>query len=272
MPKYKIIWKYSLSVVRQERYEEKLTLRSDDEDEEVPQCQVATVQSLTASPSTDRGYGYEISNESTSETRTDNNQVREEQESPGITNEKATLVDAFNSSLNSYEETRKRIKREDTKKFFHRQYSINLVEIQDFKESTTFIWNPQNKNYILTFSKADSSIDTIESKEEAYGLIRRMRTHVRRAYPKLVLPGNVLYIYQLDDTKSKQPDCCRLLCSKVFCCFNTCQFKQHIDYDSRWAHRDEFSRIVITNRMLLDHLPNQVDDALTYFNSTRRYI
>lgn len=226
------MWKYSLSVVRRERYEEKLTLRSDDEEEEV---QVATVQNLTASPQANHEYGYEINNESSTEAKTDNVQVglRDEHDSPGITNEKATLVEAFNSSSNSYEETRKRIRRESSKKFFQRQYSINLVEIQDFKESTAFIWNPLNNNYILTFSKADSSIDMIESKEEAYGLIRRMRSHVRQAYPKLVLPGNVLYIYQLDDTNRKKPGCCRLVCSKVFCYLDACQIKQHIDYDSR---------------------------------------
>ena len=101
----------------------------------------------------------------------------------------------------------------------------------------------------------------------ANDLIKKMKRHVKETYPRLVLPGNILYIYQIESMTKRS--CCSSLCSSIFC---FCTSKTLIAYDSRWAHRSEFKKILITNRMLLDHFPNQVDDALDYFANTRRYV
>lgn len=109
-----------------------------------------------------------------------------------------------------------------------------------------------------------------ENLQTVLDLTKRMKRYVKESYPVLVLPGNILYIYQIDSQVKK--NCCHSFCSTLFCCFDACQSKKFIDYDSRWASREEFKNIVITNRMLLDHFPNQVNDALDYFHSTNRYV
>ncbi len=223
-----------MSVVKQKADE---GLICQQNDEEAPTL-VSTVQNINATPflpSTEIEYGYEINSENMA--TYPNTQLEEPLDSSD-----GPLISEVSIS---YEETRKRTKQENKKTFMKRQYSTNVVEIEDFK---------------------DEAKELIETKEEAYTLIRVMESHVEKTYPNLVLPGNILYIYRLDE-RSTKPSCCNFLCSKIFCCHKTT-----IDYDSRWAHRDEFTQIIITNRMLLDHFPNQVDDALNYFNSTRRYI
>jgi len=38
----------------------------------------------------------------------------------------------------------------------------------------------------------------------------------------------------------------------------------------RYADSTEFRKIIITNRMLMDHFPNNVENALSYFNTTSK--
>jgi hypothetical protein len=137
---------------------------------------------------------------------------------------------------------------------FHRSH--NIVDIADFNTSSTHI-------------KIENNIkkEHIQSSVVAYELIKKMRKHVKETYPNLVLPGNILYIYKIESNDTKK-GCCHLLCSKICCCFYICKTNKEIAFDSRWASRDEFKKILITNRMLLDHFPNTVDDALNYFNTT----
>ena len=122
-------------------------------------------------------------------------------------------------------------------------------------------------NLCLIIDKDSNKPDNLQT---VLDLTKKMKRHVRESYPVLVLPGNILYIYQIDSHLKKS--CCHTICSTLFCCFDSCQSKNLIDYDSRWASREEFKNILITNRMLLDHFLNQVNDALNYFHSTNRYV
>lgn len=69
-------------------------------------------------------------------------------------------------------------------------------------------------------------------------------------YEELNLPGRILYIYDLETRTSR--------------CYPLCKGKQSFDF--RWASSDEFKKIIITRRMLIDHFPNTLNDALKYFN------
>ena len=69
-------------------------------------------------------------------------------------------------------------------------------------------------------------------------------------YEELNLPGQILYIYDLDSRPSR--------------CYPFC--KDNPSFDFRWASSDEFKKIVITRRMLIDHFPNTLHDALKYFH------
>ena len=88
-----------------------------------------------------------------------------------------------------------------------------------------------------------------------------MKKFVRKTYPELILPGNVLYIYRACDTSINESRWW-LVCSKLF--FWTNFFKKKIDYNFRWAQNDEFSRIIISRRMIVDHLTENLEDALNY--------
>ena len=64
---------------------------------------------------------------------------------------------------------------------------------------------------------------------------------------------------------------------KCSCCKRTSPDRVKPDelaeYDSRWADRDEFKKILITNRIIMDHFPDTVDNALKYFsNSSGPYL
>lgn len=114
---------------------------------------------------------------------------------------------------------------------------------------------------------------SIKTSIVAYKSLKNMMKNVYDTYPeRLVMPGNILYIYRIKTLNSNQPVLNRI-CSTIFGCFKFCKNKKYeIHYDSRWATQDEFKKIVITNRMLLDHFPNTVTDALTYFSSTDRLV
>jgi sn1-specific diacylglycerol lipase len=69
-------------------------------------------------------------------------------------------------------------------------------------------------------------------------------------YEDLNMPGCILYIYDLQSNISR---CYPLRKGKPL-------------YDVRWATAEEFKNIIITRRMLIDHFPNAVHDALKYFH------
>ena len=68
-------------------------------------------------------------------------------------------------------------------------------------------------------------------------------------YEDLNLPGNILYIYDLESRSRR--------------CYSLC--KGTPSFDCRWANSEEFKKIIITRRMLIDHFPNTLHDALKYF-------
>lgn len=92
--------------------------------------------------------------------------------------------------------------------------------------------------------------------------------HVKETYPELQLPGNILYIYRIK--QNVVPSRLASFRNRIFCMFNSCRTAHLVNYDSRWASSDEFKKIIITNRMLMDHFPNHVEEALSYFNTTNK--
>ena len=106
----------------------------------------------------------------------------------------------------------------------------------------------------------------IKTAAVTYKQLKVMMRHINNTYADLQLPGNILYIYQLYSTAFSK----RSLVNKILCC---CKSKQpEIRYNVRWAHQKEFKKIIITNRMLMDHFPNQVEDALKFFVPDRETI
>lgn len=238
LPKYKIIWKYSLSFVKRSNDEEHFINYSSSGEESDEDTTLQTVVNMTSNPE----------NEVLVDEIHDHLQIESDQYVDENHVDSNSTVNLFRATTLAIQEQKQKLKREASNLFTK---STNLVEIDDFNES-------ENPN------------EPIKSKEVAYSLIKRMKHHVKETYPTLVLPGNILYIYQIQSSVKKS--CFKSIGSTVFCCFDSCQSADNLIYDSRWAHRDEFKKIVITNRMLLDHFPNQVDNALNYFHSTKRYI
>ena len=224
LPKYRIIWKYSLSFVKTDLNRNNLSSYSSDEDEE--EVEVEEIEYNKNDIITTRIVPTQS----------------EEQIININSNDRENLISS--TSLVS----------KDTQQLKHFSKTTNIVDIADFKTA--------NK---------DSKKELIESSTVAYELIKKMRMHVKEAYPNLVLPGNILYIYKIESNKPNK-SCCGPFCSKICCCFNLCRKSGGLDFDSRWACRSEFKKILITNRMLLDHFPNTLDNALNYFNSTKFYI
>ena len=98
---------------------------------------------------------------------------------------------------------------------------------------------------------------SIKTSIVAYKSLKNMMKNVYDTYPeRLVMPGNILYIYRIKTLNSNQPVLNRI-CSTIFGCFKFCKNKKYeIHYDSRCATQDEFKKIVITNRMLLGEIYN----------------
>jgi hypothetical protein len=89
-----------------------------------------------------------------------------------------------------------------------------------------------------------------------------MIQNVNETYPELTIPGHILYIYRIQKSEKKRS--CTFFSSIISkCCMNGTNIRE---YDYRWAAREEFKKILITNRTLIDHFPNSVEDALKYFS------
>lgn len=257
LPKFKIIWKYSLSFVKEKNGEndedQYLPAGSSSDNESDLDLGRSSIISINESPPLLQEIMVtQATPQDTHHLNNKDSEIIEEMNEMNETNDKANLF-----QTKTYLSTHDKIKEETTKleitaKNMFSNFS-NLFEINDFKNEGI-----------------DYSNEEIDSQAVAIDLIKKMKKHVKETYPKLVIPGNILYIYQINN-KRKQ-SCCHSMCSTIFCCFDSCQVKNLVDYDSRWAYRDEFKKIVITKRLLLDHFPNQVDDALNYFNSTNRYV
>lgn len=126
--------------------------------------------------------------------------------------------------------------------------------------------------------QSKTSVDSNKSKSLQAGLaqvdfmaiqqeVNRMIADVYSTYPELCIPGNILYIHRIHT--GKEPGHCVEFCLRTFsCCFSQAAKKLSCDFDYRWADREEFKKILITNRTLIDHFPNSVEEALRYFSST----
>lgn len=118
--------------------------------------------------------------------------------------------------------------------------------------------------------------NTIErqKKTSIHGLkqVKQMIHTVYSTYPEMTMPGNILYIYRVKSYGLRKPisrrvfNLCRMMCRSSS--NENRPSGSSIEYDSRWASRDEFKKILITNRILMDHFPNNLQSALDYFNST----
>jgi hypothetical protein len=123
---------------------------------------------------------------------------------------------------------------------------------------------------------------TLRTSVIAYQMVKKMMKNVYNQYPELQLPGHILYIYQLHPNRRlRKRTLYKRVCSSLFCCICNCFDKSSsrktsasdsIAYDSRFATQDEFKKIVVTTRMLIDHFPNNVESALQYFNITNRVL
>ena len=113
---------------------------------------------------------------------------------------------------------------------------------------------------MMTYATA-AAVETIVSMQQ----VRRMIENVHETYPEMAVPGNVLYIYRMHESNADERSS---FCDAVMCCRRTMSSRRRrtsVAYDFRWASRDEFKKILITNRTIMDHLPDSVEEALRYF-------
>jgi len=141
--------------------------------------------------------------------------------------------------------------------------AINSLKNSSYMDDVSYDENRQ--------SKADfQSKKLLKASVIVYEQVKKIKQTAYQTYPDLQLPGNILYIYQIrSNLNNKSSSCTRKPCTYICCCLRF--FKKstrRVEYDSRWASQEEFKRILITNRMFMDHFPNNVDDALKYFNFT----
>ena len=234
LPKYKIIWKYSISFITMAK-ENDLPISSDDSNDE-------------DSPITKSYLDNSLNSQMSRNILLDN-----EEDLIQLDEESLDKIDSIRSSKN-YDErqlsraTAKAISEQDDKTKFNRANSArsNIVDLDDFRDPP---YSDGSKSSIV-----------------AVDLIKKMMHHVKQTYPDLYLPGNILYIYRIKAFNANEEKCW----SKVVPSFLPCCRNKNTDYDSRWASRDEFRKILVTRRMLIDHFPNTVTDALEYFHSTNR--
>ena len=125
--------------------------------------------------------------------------------------------------------------------------------------------------------------DSIIQKQSIVGLhtAQELMSKVYDTYIELELPGNILYIYQIHPNREMKTGWCSFCRNSCACLWSSTMRRKpaaattssrFIQYDSRWASNEEFKRILITNRMLMDHFPNTVEDALSYFNTIDRIV
>ena len=144
----------------------------------------------------------------------------------------------------------------NSKNFYNRQNASLLPnEIQNAATTSSRIMTNDEFHDIVeivedeTINKQDESLIISKSKF----VLQYSQNFLRSAYDtyeELNLPGRILYIYDLESRTSR--------------CYPLCKGKQSFDF--RWASNEEFKKIIITRRMLIDHFPNTLTDALKYFN------
>ena len=111
-----------------------------------------------------------------------------------------------------------------------------------------------------------------ENKKIMSNQVKQMMNTVYETYPELELPGNILYIYHIQSNLNMTNSKIKSLFKKLLCFFKSMNQINIMDFDSRWASREEFKKILLTNRMFIDHFPNTVEHGLKYFNRNQNYV
>jgi hypothetical protein len=191
-------------------------------------------------------------------------------------NSQSELLDKIRNVHNNYSTTNNSIKIERSIKIS--SSNENLNEITEITKETKNIQiankkeinSLKNSAYLDEAPNDNEKLRSCKASVIIYEQVKKIKQTAYQTYPDLQLPGNILYIYQIRSyLKNKPSSCTRKPCKYICCCFRLFKkSKRRVEYDSRWASQEEFKRILITNRMLMDHFPNNVDDALKYFNFT----
>ena len=259
IPKYKIIWKYSLSFVSSkpqfiqdflvnqqeapsEDDEEELNFDSsddvniiiqmDNDDSELEQHSVLddsmnsqNSQKLLIAPSTSTSQAPKLI------------QIKEENNSTKLSTPALSKA-VSTSSLNRQQQSS------------NKQLSVHDIKVYTPAELAN---NPNGTS------------DSQDSTKVAIQQVRKMIEQVYDTYPDLTLPGHILYIYRI---YNHEKNVLQSLASKVVRRVSARRSNRVVpsNYDFRWASREEFKKILITNRTLIDHFPNSVEDALKFFN------
>jgi hypothetical protein len=80
----------------------------------------------------------------------------------------------------------------------------------------------------------------------------------------LHLPGYILHITEIVLKKNSSDRFCPI---KIFSKLIWSNVIRSHKFKYRWANQDEFETIELKDFMLLDHLPNKMNDALNYFKT-----
>lgn len=253
LPKYKILWKYSLSYVSDTpTLESNYQDNASSEDEGISSNNSNNELDNSLNSVNSRNLLLEYESPDTNQSNNLNKyhelvNIREESEIVPVTDQPTSSTSLAKATKLAIKAESKRVR----------------VEARNAARSS-----PERVNEINDDENMDSMSKT---KIVALQSAKKMMNEVYEAYPELQLPGNILYIYQIRSNRLNGSSCQRF-CSRACCCIGSCSSKPTIHYDSRWATQGEFKKIVLTNRMLLDHFPNTVNDALSYFNTTNKVI
>lgn len=193
-----------------------------------------------------------------------------------------SMLDEFDNSLNSITSSKMLISQRDQIVFKENEKKLTSAAVKSISNESKKTLQTAKElikgsvDEAKTDSNTENSANPNKSMKAAiiaYQQVKQMMHNVYEAYPELQLPGNILYIYKIKSNLKKRNRCIELS-SKLacFCCNMLGSTKVSFEYDSRWATREEFRKILITNRILMDHFPNTVEDALRYFNTTPNHL
>jgi putative lipase involved disintegration of autophagic bodies len=241
LPKYKIIWKYSMSFVSNDN--QVVAAATTDSDEEG----LSSIDSSTNSNNNNYNNKDDLDNSHNSNCLIDFDSANEGQLRDGQIIKQETGQTTVVTEITNVALTAITAIKSTAKSVISSATSTQVIEDEEFIMKQSIV---------------------------GYTTARELMTKVYDSYVELELPGNILYIYQINPRNAGSRAGClkwwQNSCASVFFCSK--KSKKQMQYDSRWANNEEFKKILITNRMLMDHFPNNIQDALSYFNTTDRII
>jgi sn1-specific diacylglycerol lipase len=116
-----------------------------------------------------------------------------------------------------------------------------------------------NESVIVTLNKDETPMPSESKQDEELIKVKNVKKQIKKTYPSLYLPGNIIYIFhnnKLDPQTNKKR-------------YFTKVQQRPTHYEFRWAHRNEFKRILITNQMVSDHYPIFINEAFNYIQTNR---